>query len=60
MALDVVADTPTNNFCVMNPNDNYYASGIFNEGNRNLTTNASAYSFNTSTFGVCFSKITSV
>ena len=56
VALDVVTDTPTNNFCVMNPNDNYYASGIFNEGNRNLTTNASAYSFNTSTFGVSAGK----
>ena len=56
VALDVVADTPTNNFCVMNPNDNFYASGNFFEGNRNLQTNASAYAFNTSTFGLTNGK----
>jgi len=49
---DQTTDTPTNNFCTMNPLDNFYASGVFAEGNLDLTTNASAYAFNTSTFGL--------
>ena len=32
-AIDQCTDSPTNNFCTMNPLDNFYAAGTFSEGN---------------------------
>ena len=48
-ATDQTTDTPTNNFCTMNPLDNYYQSATFSEGNTTLLTGSSNTSFNTST-----------
>ena len=55
-AADQATDTPTNNFCTMNPLDNYYASSTFSEGNCHVLTNSSNSSFNTSTFAVSSGK----
>ena len=35
-ATDQSLDSPTNNFCVMNPLDNYFFDATFSEGNTNL------------------------
>ena len=51
-ATDQATDTPTNNFCVMNPLDNYYNSATFAEGNCKVTTNGSTYAYNTGTVGL--------
>jgi hypothetical protein len=37
-------DTPSNNFAVMNPLDNYYNSSTFNNGNTTVVTSSSGYS----------------
>ena len=43
-ALDVVVDTPTNNFATMNPLDNYHSGFTFSEGNcKFVTADSSAY-----------------
>ncbi len=55
-AIDQSTDTCTNNFATMNPLDNYYANSTFSEGNLHVLTNASNYSFNTSTFAVSSGK----
>jgi len=55
-ATDQSTDTCTNNFCTMNPLDNYYANSSFSEGNCSLTTSTSNYAINTSTFGVSSGK----
>jgi len=48
---DMCQDSPTNNFCVMNPLDNYYNDADFSQGNTVTYTNGGAkYTFNTSTF----------
>ena len=36
-AADQAIDTPTNNFCTLNPLDNYYAGATFSEGNCKVT-----------------------
>jgi hypothetical protein len=48
-ATDQATDTPTNNFCVMNPLDNYYAASTFSEGNCKIVTASSNYYYHTST-----------
>ena len=50
-AHDQVADSPTNNFCTMNPLDNYYFAGTFKDGNLDVTTSGATgnYTFCTST-----------
>ena len=54
---DQVADTPTNNFAVMNPLDNYYFGSTFTEGNLLVTTpNSAVYTFNTSSILVSSGK----
>ena len=55
-AADQATDTPTNNFCVMNPLDNYFAAGTFSEGNCKVVTNASNTTWGTSTFGLSAGK----
>jgi len=48
---DQVQDSPTNNFCVMNPLDNYFNDADFSQGNTVIYTNGGAvYTFNTATF----------
>ena len=51
-ATDQCQDSPTNNFCTMNPLDNYFAAPTFSEGYRKIVTNSSNYSFNTGTIGL--------
>jgi len=51
-ATDVTTDTPTNNFAIMNPLDNYYAGATFSEGNCKIVTGSSPSTFVTSTLGV--------
>ena len=55
-AVDQATDTPTNNFCVMNPLDNEYADATFSEGNCKVVTNASNKTWNTATVGLTAGK----
>jgi hypothetical protein len=56
-AHDQVSDSPTNNFAVMNPLDNYYFGSTFSDGNLQVTTpNGTQYTFNTSTILVSSGK----
>ena len=55
-AVDQSTDTCINNFATMNPLDNYYAGGTFAEGNLQVTTGNSMYSYNTATIGVASGK----
>jgi len=55
-AVDQSTDTCTNNFATMNPLDNFYAGGTFAEGNLQVTTRNTGYSYNTSTFGLATGK----
>lgn len=48
-SIDQTTDTPTNNWCTMNPLDNYYAGSTFTEGNTKVSTASSPYTYNTST-----------
>ena len=50
-ATDQCQDSPTNNFCTMNPLDNVSQNATFSQGNTVIYTDGGAkYSFNTSTF----------
>ena len=51
-ASDQVKDSPTNNFCTMNPLDNYYAGSTFSQGNLGLFITTSAQPTNTANFGM--------
>ena len=55
-AADQAVDSPTNNFCTMNPLDNYYAAGTFSEGNCQVITSAGNTTWGTSTFGLSAGK----
>jgi hypothetical protein len=55
-AADQAVDTPTNNFCVINPLDNEYAEATLTEGNCNTAMSASKYNYITSTFGLSKGK----
>jgi hypothetical protein len=55
-AIDQSTDTCTNNFCTMNPLDNFYASSTFSEGNLKMVTGGTPNTWNTSTFGVSKGK----
>jgi len=55
-AIDQSTDTCTNNFCTMNPLDNYYAGSTFSEGNCRVVTGSSPETWNTSTFGLSSGK----
>jgi len=57
----ITTDTPTNNFCTLNPLDNYYASSTFSEGNVKMVSastgsGTSTNAFKTSTFGLTSGK----
>ena len=51
-ATDQATDTPTNNFCTMNPLDNYYGAGTFSEGNLKIVTLSTNYTYYTGTIGL--------
>ena len=51
-AIDQTTDTPTNNFCTLNPLDNLYNGGTFSEGNLKVVTADSIYGAVTSTIGI--------
>ena len=51
-ATDQASDSPTNNFCTMNPLDNYYGAGTFSEGNLKIVTLSSDYTYYTGTIGL--------
>ena len=55
-AADQASDSPTNNFCVMNPLDNFKNAATFSEGNCKLVTASSPYYYNTGTFGLSSGK----
>ena len=55
-AVDQATDTPTNNFCTLNPLDNYFNASTFSEGNLKIVTSSGNYSFNTGTIGVAAGK----
>ena len=55
-AADQTIDTPTNNFCVMNPNDNFYCGGTLSEGNCRLVTGSTPYGQMLATFNVSSGK----
>ena len=48
---DQTTDTPTNNFCTMNPLDNYYSAFTFSEGNCKFLTDGADTAYNTATIG---------
>ena len=57
-AIDQTTDTPTNNFCTINPLDNYHQQASFSEGNCKITFKGatSVYAYSTGTFGVSAGK----
>ena len=55
-SIDQTTDSPSNNFSVMDPLDNYFASSVFSNGNLTLVTNSSARTWNTNTIGVTSGK----
>ena len=56
-ATDQATDTCTNNFCVMNPLDNYYQGSTFSQGNLQVVMDTSGVeSYNTGTFAVSKGK----
>jgi len=56
-AADQATDTPTNNFAVLNPLDNFYPASTFSQGNCVVTTAGSAiYAPNLSTMGFSSGK----
>ena len=42
-------DNPDNNWCTVNPIDNYYGNSTFSNGNNTIVTPSSTYSYNTGT-----------
>ena len=57
-ATDQASDSPTNNFCTVNPLDDFYQDAGFTEGNCKLTFKGtqSLYAYSTGTFGVSGGK----
>jgi len=55
-SIDQTTDTPTNNFCTMNPLDNYYQVSTFTQGNLQVQTSNTPYSPNYGTIGVSKGK----
>jgi len=49
-------DTCTNNFAVINSQDNYFANSSLEQGNTRVSTNSSAEAMNTSTFAMTKGK----
>ena len=55
-AADQATDTPTNNFCTMNPLDNFYYDATFSEGNLKLAQPSDTECYPTSTIAVSQGK----
>ena len=55
-AINQCTDTPTNNFCTLNPLDNYHFQSAYSQGNCKLVTNADKETFTTGTMGVSSGK----
>jgi hypothetical protein len=55
-ATDVTTDSPTNNWCTINPLANYYAAATYSEGNCKVVTDGTSASYATSTMGVANGK----
>ncbi len=55
-ATDVTEDTCTNNFCTLNPLDNYWANATFSEGNCKMVAPGTGYGYPKSTMGVSSGK----
>ena len=56
-ATDQSTDTCTNNFCTMNPLDNFFAANTYSEGNTKFVTKASGgFAYGTSTIGLSSGK----
>jgi hypothetical protein len=55
-AADQAVDSPTNNFCVINPLDNYYMASTISEGNCKIVTGTSNTAYNTGTIGLTAGK----
>jgi len=55
-AADQSTDTPTNNFCVMNPLDNYYANATLSEGNLKMVSGSSRECSSTATIALSNGK----
>ena len=56
VAADQATDTPTNNFCTINPLDNYYCGATLSEGNNSVVTGSSPYAQISSTLAVSAGK----
>jgi len=55
-AADQGTDTPTNNFCTMNPLDNFYVDATFSEGNNQMVIANGTKAYGTGTMGVSAGK----
>ena len=55
-SIDQSTDTCTNNFCTINPLDNFYAQSTLNDGNLQVITTTSNSAYNRATFGVSKGK----
>jgi len=55
-AADQATDTPTNNFCTLNPTDNYYLASAFTEGNCKIVTGTTPYGSNSGTIALSAGK----
>jgi len=55
-SINIVEDTPTNNFATLNPLDAQALNGTFSEGNCKITTPNNNHSFYASTMGVTSGK----
>ena len=55
-ATDQATDTLTNNFCTMNPLDNYFFGAAFSEGNLKVVSTDAIETFGTGTMGVASGK----
>jgi hypothetical protein len=55
-AADQTTDTPTNNFCTMNPLDNFWGANIFSEGNCHIVTPTAKRAAVSATIGLTAGK----
>ena len=55
-AADQAQDSPTNNFCVLNPLDNFWIHSTFSQGNCQIVTDSSDYAWNTGTIAASKGK----
>ena len=55
-ATDQATDTPTNNFATWNSLENYYQSNTYSEGNCQVQTQSTSFTYNFATIGVSAGK----